>query len=414
MIKYSLTSIAFTFSCVICSAYSHAETTSPTPQPSIVIEKETKRPQLTDTQAATIATLSAHLDYAGHIESLQHDPWDPSTNGIGEVESFVSKYIVAADGTGTHTTIQAAIETTKKVGGAERVYILIKAGEYREQVCIKDAPPITLYGLDKDASQVIIVNNKANSTAKDPNLLLNNCDNRLGKDSYGTSGSSTFFAYSNHFQAKNITIANDFDEKELKNGIQAVALSSTGDKLQFENVRFLGHQDTLQVKSPDVGTIARSYFRNVYIEGDVDYVFGRGVAVFENSEFKSLKPEDSSYSFVFAPSHSQRFPVGYLVLNSKFTSNNDKLLKGRFNLARAWDDNNGTYYAKDGQIYLPNGQVIIRDSVIGKHINPKQPWAAAATTERPYSSSTPVTISYRQVETTFPPNRFFEYKNITK
>jgi pectinesterase len=369
------------------------------------------RPQL-NTEQATQATIATHFARAGQVEALANDPWDPVANGIGNIAKVKPTYTVAADGSGSHLSVQAAVDSAITSGGTARVYILVKPGTYREQLCTKGAPPITLYGLDSDASKVLIVNNKANGTPKDPKVVLNACEGQAGKTAYGTSGSSTVLAYSDGFQAKNLTFSNDFDESTAKNGLQAVAISTTGDKIIFENVRFLGNQDTLQVKSPNVGQLARVYVKNAYIEGDVDYVFGRAVAVFDHSEFKSLTRSGSEGGFVFAPSHAQIFPVGFLVINSKFTSDG-KSPAGSLSLGRAWDDSSGTYVAKNGTKYLPNGQLIIRDSVIGDHINAAAPWNKAASTNRPFSSAKPVSVKFGKpaVETEFPVNRLFEYHN---
>lgn len=368
------------------------------------------RPQLGSEQAITVANAAAHFARAGQIEELANEPWDPAQNGIGDVSKVTPIFVVAADGSGTNTTVQGAIDSAIRAGGNTRVWILVKPGTYREQVCTKGAPPLTLYGLDPDASKVLIVNNKANGTPKDPKVVLNACEGQADKPTYGTSGSTTFLAYSDGFQAKNITFANDFDESTQKNGLQAVAVTTTGDKVIFENVRMLGNQDTLQVKSPNVGTVSRVYVSGSYIEGDVDFVFGRAAAVFDHTEFKSLTRAGSEGGFVFAPSHAQNYPVGFLVTHSKFTSDG-KSPAGSFSLGRAWDDSSGAYTAKDGKKYLPNGQVIIRDSVIGDHINVTAPWNKAASTSRPFSSDKPVTIKFANAETEFPVNRMFEYHN---
>ena len=55
---------------------------------------------------------------------------------------------------------------------------------------------------------------------------------------------------------------------------------------QFENVRFIGNIGTLYVKSSSELIKARSYFRDCYIEGDQDFIVGRGTAVFDHCEIK--------------------------------------------------------------------------------------------------------------------------------
>ena len=94
--------------------------------------------------------------------------------------------------------------------------------------------------------------------------------------------------YARDFQAKNLTFANDFDEGRGTSNIQAVALMTQADKLIFENVRFLGNQDTLYVKTGNADTIARAYFKSCYVEGDVDFIFGRATFVLDGCEIKYL------------------------------------------------------------------------------------------------------------------------------
>ena len=57
-------------------------------------------------------------------------------------------------------------------------------------------------------------------------------------------------------------------------GEQAVALRIAGDKSAFYNCRFLGFQDTL---CDDKG---RHLFKDCYIEGTVDYIFGSGKSLY--------------------------------------------------------------------------------------------------------------------------------------
>jgi pectinesterase len=368
------------------------------------------RPQLSAADAAK-HTMANYFAKTGNIEELVNDPWDPAKNGIGDVATFKPTFTVAADGSGTHKTVQEAMDAAIAKGGKDRIYVLVKPGTYREQVCLKDAPPVTVYGADADASKVVIVFDKANSSPKEKDLVLNSCEGRKGADSYGTSGSSTFLAYADEFQAKNITVANDYDEKTGKKGPQAVALNTRGDKVILENVRLLGNQDTLMVKSKDMGLVNRVFMTKSYVEGDVDFVFGRAVAVFDQVEFKSVTDrEGAEGGFVFAPSHPQIYPFGYLITNSKFTSDGNKEGK-KISLGRSWDEGSEPYKAKDGSKHLPNGMVVIRDSEIGKHIDPLAPWNKSASTNRPFDSVTPQTVKFGKEMTTFPVNRLYEFNN---
>lgn len=60
-------------------------------------------------------------------------------------------------------------------------------------------------------------------------------------------------------------------------GKQAVALRISGDNAAFWGCRFLGAQDTLY---DDQG---RHYFKDCYIEGSVDFIFGDALSMYEVS-----------------------------------------------------------------------------------------------------------------------------------
>jgi pectinesterase len=365
------------------------------------------RPQLTPDEAAG-QTILAYLAQAGSlVTGLTTDNWNP-TAGVGDVTTFVPTYTVAASG-GTHTTVQAAISAAMAAGGSSRVYIQIMPGTYRETVCIKStAPPITLYSTSADATQTVIVNGNSAGTLVAAPLLPNPCTySTTPADGamFGTSGSSTFAAYAKSFQAKNLTIANDFAEGTATSNVQAVALTAQADQLIFENVRLLGNQDTLQVKSGNVDTVTRAYFKGSYVEGDVDFIFGRGTMVFDGSEIKYLTARrGSSGGQALAPSTDSRNPYGILVIGSSFTAETGTP-NGLIGLGRAWDEGgmaNATVYPPAGITNYPNGQALVRDSVLGAHIRSADPWRAAATTSRPFSS-TPTAA--------FPANRLFEFTN---
>ncbi len=112
------------------------------------------RPQLTDESAACFTVLKA-LAAAGPVAQPVTDNWDP-TAGLPAAATLTPKFTVATDETGTHKTVQAAIDAAIAAGGTERVNILVKPGTYRGPVCVKGTLPITLYGADADATKVII------------------------------------------------------------------------------------------------------------------------------------------------------------------------------------------------------------------------------------------------------------------
>jgi pectinesterase len=119
-----------------------------------------------------------------------------------------------------------------------------------------------------------------------------------------TGRNSTFFTYTilvegDDFSASNLTIKNTSGD----NG-QAIALSLVANRAQVSNCNILGNQDTLYLS----GKEAKQYFKNCYIEGTTDFIFGSATALFENCIIRSLKnsyitaastPQDTTFGFVF-------------------------------------------------------------------------------------------------------------------
>ena len=340
------------------------------------------RPQLTDAAAACY-TIKNYLAQAGTIGSLVRDDWDPSATPLTVPAS--PTYTVAADGSGTHTGVQAAITAALASGSTSRVTILVKPGTYRELVCVKPASgvtaiPITLYGADSDASKVTIVYNNGSGAAVTTENT-NPCSTPSGS-THGTSDSSTVIVSTRQFQAMNLTIANDFAEPSGQSAVQAPAMTEQADQLVFQNVRFLGNQDTLQLKSGNVTTVTRAYFKSCYVEGDVDFIFGRGTAVFDGCTIKYLTARKTGGT-IFAPSTESSHSFGMLVINSQLGSASGS---NSTYLGRAWDDSGGT---------SPNGQIVIRESTLDGSIRSTAPWTDS-TQGRAFSASG---------------NRMYEYKN---
>lgn len=210
--------------------------------------------------------------------------------------------VVSKGGKGNFTTIQQAIDATEN-GSSTRTKILIKAGTYKEKIIIPETKGAIL--LEGENAQNTIITNDDFASKK----------NSEGKD-IGTTGSSTIFIYSNNFTAKNIS----FENSSGRVG-QAVAVLTSGDRIAFENCRFLGNQDTLYLKgvqdSPDKTRSSRNYFKNCYIEGTTDYIFGAGTAVFENCTIYSKE----TASYVTAASTPQENEFGFIFINSKIIGN---------------------------------------------------------------------------------------------
>jgi len=343
-----------------------------------------------------------YLEKHGTVGAPAADPWDPTT-GVGDVAALTPKFTVGASG-GTDTTVQSAIDKAVALGGTDRIAIEILDGTYREVVCVPNsAPPITLYSKNPDASATRIVFNNYNGKAKEAATPANPCNPGIGSLTYGTSGSPTVAVYANAFYAKNLTIENDTDETGIATNVQAVALGTQGDKQIYENVRFLGNQDTLFVKSPSADTITRVFITKSFIQGDTDFIFGRGVLVIDQSEINFISTRQGSKGYAIVPSTDARNPYGILVNKCNFTAD-AATTAGTIHLGRAWDESGkdlATYATLVASGVYPNGQALIRESTLGAHIRAADPWSVAATTSRPFSSTAG----------TYPANRLYEFSN---
>lgn len=197
---------------------------------------------------------------------------------------------VAATG-GDFATVQAAIDSIEK-GDKDAHTIVIKPGTYKEKLKIsKGQTHITLKGDGKDpADTVLTFDDWAQRKDKD------------GKE-IGTRGSASFAIEGSDITVENLTIENTAGDVG-----QAVALRTQGDKFIFRNCRMTGWQDTLYAND------GRQYYDHCYIEGRTDFIFGRGVAVFDHCEIKS-----KNGGFVTAASTNEKDPFGYVFLDCKLT-----------------------------------------------------------------------------------------------
>ncbi|WP_395365808.1 pectinesterase family protein [Streptomyces sp. YH02] len=256
-------------------------------------------------------------------------------------------------GLGDHTTVQAAVTAASGTGWT----LVLAPGTYRETVAVSSArTDMSWIGASGDPRDVVVVYANAAGTP------------RPEGGTYGTTGSATTTVQAAGFTAHGITFANDFLRTDLPGnpGTQAVALKVQGDRSAFFHCRFLGHQDTLYADSMALTAFARQYFAHCYVEGDVDFVFGRATAVFEHCHFRTLLRPDlaaAPHGFVFAPSTARENPYGYLASRCRVTSGAPD---GYYKLARPW---------VPGSDPTAWPSLVVRDSVLGPGIDAVAPYA---------------------------------------
>ncbi|MGW7252970.1 pectinesterase family protein [Streptomyces sp. NPDC054834] len=230
---------------------------------------------------------------------------------------------VAQDGTGQYKTVQAAVNAVP-ANNPSRVVISVKPGTYRELVKVpSNKPHVTIQGTGGSRKDTVIVYNNAAGTQKPD-----------GSGPYGTGGSATVAVEADDFQARNLTVSNDFDEAAHQDiSQQAVALRTTADKVFLDGVIVSGDQDTLLVDTAAKEKLGRVYMTNSYVIGNVDFVFGRATTVIDKSVITLKKRYNgTSAGFVTAPSTAAD-RKGILIANS--TVNGD-VSDRSFYLGRPW------------------------------------------------------------------------------
>ncbi len=244
---------------------------------------------------------------------------------------YPKELTVAQDGSGNYKTIQEAVNSVRDFG--QRVTIHIKAGTYHEKLVIPAyKTQISLIG---DTKENTIITNDDYSGKAVPG----------GKDMYGKDKMTTFTSYTvlvqgDDFIAKNLTIQNTAGRVG-----QAVALHVEGDRCVIENCRILGNQDTLYVSNE----ASRQYYKDCYIEGTTDFIFGEATCVFQSCTIRNLMN-----SFTTAASTTQRQKYGYVLFDCKIIA--DTSIKKAF-LGRPWRSYAKTVYIRCnlGPQILPEG-----------------------------------------------------------
>ena len=198
---------------------------------------------------------------------------------------------VAQDGSGDFTKIQDAIYAAPAFP-YEKVTINIKNGVYYEKVRIPEwNTHLTLIGESRENTIITF-------------------DDNFKKINLGRN--STFYTYTvlveaDDFSASNLTIKNTSGDHG-----QGIALSVVANRAKIFNCSILGNQDTLYLS----GNNAKQYFKDCYIEGTTDFIFGEATSLFENCTINSIKS-----SYITAASTPEGVPFGFVFKNCKLTAN---------------------------------------------------------------------------------------------
>uniref|UniRef100_A0A9I9DCC1 Pectinesterase n=1 Tax=Cucumis melo TaxID=3656 RepID=A0A9I9DCC1_CUCME len=233
------------------------------------------------------------------------------TNLVPPETTNTSVFCVDQNGCCNFTTVQAAVDAVPNLS-IKRNIIWINAGIYYEKVMVpKSKPNVTFQGQGYTTT-AIVWNDTANS-------------------SHGTFYSGSVQVFSSNFIAKNISFMNVAPIPGPGDvGAQAVAIRVGGDQAAFWSCGFFGAQDTLH---DDRG---RHYFKDCYIQGSIDFIFGNGRSFYESCQLVSMAnpvPQGSKFVNGAVTAHgraSAEENSGFSFVNCSIGGT------GRVWLGRAW------------------------------------------------------------------------------
>lgn len=229
--------------------------------------------------------------------------------------------MVDKNGSGDFTDIASALDS---VNNGEAAVIYIKNGVYEEKLII-DKPDITLVGQDRVKTVI---------TYSDSAFMVNEAGEQIG-----TFETATVHALpsAEGFQAYNLSIINAAGIGSIVG--QATALYLDCDKAVVKDCVIKARQDTL-LTAPmfldierDPSIYNRQIFKNCYIEGDVDFIFGGAAAVFEDCEIFSLNRAKGYPCYVTAACTTDSLKYGYVFRNCHIGGN---AADGSVYLGRPW------------------------------------------------------------------------------
>jgi autotransporter-associated beta strand protein len=234
--------------------------------------------------------------------------------------SINADIVVALDDSGDFNKIQDAIDAVPS-NNSRQTIIYIKRGTYDSEKLMvpSDKKNITIVGESRDET-IISYHIYDCSDGKCPaeDAVLWSGDN--------IRTSATLTIHGDGFKAENITIRNTAGPVG-----QAQAITVRADKVVFINCNLEGYQDTIYLWSDG----NRSYFKNCLVVGRTDYIYGGGIAFFDQCEIRSW-----GGGWITAPSTGESQQYGYVFYECDITYANDSPRAGddgsKIRLGRPW------------------------------------------------------------------------------
>ena len=249
--------------------------------------------------------------------------------------------IVASDGTGDYTSVQAAVNGAP-ANRTKPWLIFVRSGVYNEVLRIPENKPfIHLIGEDPDNTIIqykiccdfslnggYTGHDTSKYTVEEWETYAHNFNAGHAKNSQGIDAMAYIDA--KNFYSENISYYNlwGYDERNYP---QALAVWCTKDRTAFYNCRAYSYQDTWRTPS---SANFRQYVKDCFIEGNVDFIYCNGDVFFDSCHINIVKnhlPTEEA-GWIVAPSHDGA-KWGY-VFNNCFLSS--EVAGDTIYLGRAW------------------------------------------------------------------------------
>ncbi|POY40704.1 hypothetical protein C3L50_04185 [Flavobacterium alvei] len=243
-----------------------------------------------------------------------------------KAQSFTPDIVVDINGTGDFTSIQAAFNA---VPAGTPTIIYVKKGLYDKEKLIIPANKTNITLIGESRTETIIsydiynCNDGGDGLCPDAKVALWSSNSDLVR----TAGTLTIMA--NDFRAENMTIRNT-----AGNVGQAQALTIQSDRNVFVNCDITAYQDTIYFWMAET---SRAYFKSCLITGRTDYIYGSGVAVFNECEIRSY-----GGGWITAPSTGIAQTYGFVFYKCNLTydpnspSSGDNSTGALIRLGRPW------------------------------------------------------------------------------
>ncbi|KAK7277969.1 hypothetical protein RJT34_22990 [Clitoria ternatea] len=247
---------------------------------------------------------------------------------LGKKKKLKANAVVAKDGSGKFRSINEALKKVPK-HNKKFFVIYIKKGVYREYVEVTTTMRYVVF-VGEGGQKTRITGNKNY------------------KDGINTYNTPTVSILGDHFVAINMGFENSAGPKKF----QAVAIRVQGDKSIFYKCSMDGYQDTLYAHT------MRQYYRDCTISGTIDFVFGDGVAFFQNCTFVVRKALKNQQCIVTAQGRKEKDqPSGIVIQGGAIIADENVELENEAYLARPWKNYSRTIFmdAYLGDLIQPDG-----------------------------------------------------------